>query len=173
MTKTVDYIIRTGRPEDVVGVDMLLSRAYPQLLKADYPPSVMVTAVPLIARAKPGLVTCGTYYVAETEAGEIVGAGGWTLRDPSTGRADGRIGSIRHFATDPGVVRQGVGRRLMRRCLADAIDVGMEGMRCLSTRTAVPFYEALGFLTTREVVIELSPGVRFPALDMARNLGSG
>lgn len=168
--KVIDYIVRAGRAEDVTSVDVLLSRAFPQLLKADYPPSVMVTAVPLMSRAQPGLVTCGTYYVAETTEGFIVGAGGWTLRDPSSGQADGRTGNIRHFATDPAVVRQGVGRRLMRRCVTDAMDAGMEALRCLSTRTAVPFYRAQGFDVVGDVMIELKAGVSFPAVSMVRSL---
>jgi len=54
--------IRATTKADIPAVDALLARAYPVLLKPDYPASVLVTALPLISRAQPGLVTCGTYY---------------------------------------------------------------------------------------------------------------
>lgn len=158
-------LVRPGRRSDVPAVDALLARSYPQLLKADYPPSVLVTAVPLISRAQPDLVACGTYYVAETEDGRIVGAGGWT---PSRARA--RSGGIRHFVTDPGFTRRGVGSALMVRCLRDAARAGLRQMRCEATRTAVPFYRAHGFEVTGEIAVELRPGVVFPAIAMLRAL---
>lgn len=162
--------IRAARRADVPGVDALLARSYPRLLKADYPPSVLVTAVPLISRAQPGLVASGTYYVAETDAGQIVGAGGWTRRDPATARTVAGQGNIRHFATDPAFTRKGIGGALLERCLRDAQDSGLVAMTCYSTRTAVPFYAAHGFEAEAEVEIELRPGVLFPAIRMQRDL---
>jgi len=58
--------IRPSTSADLAAVDALLARVYPRLLKADNPPSVLVTALPLISRAQPGLLRCGTYSVAET-----------------------------------------------------------------------------------------------------------
>lgn len=162
--------IRPGRREDVPGVDALLARSYPQLLKADYPPSTLVTAVPLISRAQPGLITCGTYHVATTEAGRIIAAGGWTRRNPSTGQAMQGLGNIRHFATDPAYLRRGIASALMDRCLREARAEGLRTMACYSTRTAVPFYARHGFRTLAEVTIELSAGVSFPAVAMERHL---
>ena len=52
------------RPADLAAVDALLARSYPRLLAADYPPSVLVTALPLISRARPELLAVGTYWVA-------------------------------------------------------------------------------------------------------------
>ncbi|MEL7154607.1 MAG: GNAT family N-acetyltransferase, partial [Pseudomonadota bacterium] len=70
-------IVRPSTKADMAAVDVLLARTYPKLLKADYPPSVLVTALPIISRARPELLVCGTYYVAD-EDGEVIGAGGWT-----------------------------------------------------------------------------------------------
>ena len=61
-------LIRPSTLSDLAAVDALLARTYPKLLKADYPPSVLVTALPLISRAQPKLLTCGTYYVVEDDA---------------------------------------------------------------------------------------------------------
>ncbi|MSU88294.1 GNAT family N-acetyltransferase [Rhodobacteraceae bacterium 2CG4] len=166
----IRYFIRAATEADVPAVDDLLRRCYPQLLKADYPPSVLVTAVPLIARAQPGLVGCGTYYVADAGEHGIIGAGGWTLHDPASAPPEAATGNIRHFVTEPLLLRKGVGHRLMERSIADASAAGLRAMQCHATRTAVPFYAAEGFEALGEVDIELRPGITFPAVRMRRRL---
>ena len=173
MTQTL--ILRRAQPADLSAVDLLLSRSYPRLLAPDYPPSVLVLAIPRIARAQPGLLASGTYFLAEDGAGRIVGAGGWTRAAPGRvgplGVAAGQnIGHVRHVATDPDVVRQGVGRKLMAWVMQDARAAGVEVMDCASTRTAVPFYAAMGFKVVGEMVVPLAPGVDFPAVRMMADL---
>ncbi|MFO1201686.1 MAG: GNAT family N-acetyltransferase [Tabrizicola sp.] len=172
MTQTL--ILRRAVPADLSAVDALLSRSYPRLLAPDYPPSVLVLAIPRISRAQPVLLASGTYFLAEDGTGRVVGAGGWTCAAPGSlraaGSADVRIGHVRHVATDPDVVRQGVGRRLMSRVMDDAREAGVEVMDCASTRTAVPFYAAMGFKIVDEMVVSLAPGVDFPAVRMMADL---
>jgi len=161
-----DIRIRTASRGDLPAIDGLMSRAFPQLLKGDYPPSVLVTAIPLISRAQPALVTCGTYYVAEGTGGRILGSGGWTQRDPSTGQTAAGEGNIRHFATDPDATRRGIGRALLAQCLSEASAAGLTRMVCYATLTAQPFYAASGFQARQKVAIELRAGVRLPAVLM-------
>jgi GNAT superfamily N-acetyltransferase len=155
--------IRATGEADIAAVDALLARSYPALLKADYPPSVLVTAVPIIARARPGLVTRGTYYVAEGRAGRALAAGGWTRSARAPGRAE-----IRHVVTDPALTRRGIGRALLGHVLETAAAQGVRGFDCLATRTAVPFYRALGFAELDPAEVTLAPGIVFPAVRMAR-----
>lgn len=154
--------LRPSDLRDLAAVDELLARSYPRLLRPDYPPSIMVTAVPLIARARPGLLTCGTYYLAEM-AGEVVGAGGWT-------GAGATRAEVRHLVCDPRRVRQGIGRALIGRVLEEARSAGVQEMVCQSTRTAVPFYTAMGFDVLGAVDVPLRPGISFPAVQMRRGL---
>ncbi|MEO1307846.1 MAG: GNAT family N-acetyltransferase, partial [Pseudomonadota bacterium] len=133
MTETdLRQTIRVSTARDMAAVDALLSRSYPALIKADYPPSLLVTAVPLLSRAKPELLTSGSYYVAETGDGAIVGAGGWTRHRRQRGGAD-----IRHVVTDHRMARRGIGRALLSRAMADAEAVGITLFDCMATRTAV------------------------------------
>ena len=161
--------VRVAGKADIAAVDALLARVYPRLLKPDYPPSVLVTALPRISRAQPGLVTCGTYYVVE-EAGQIIGAGGWTRAVLGGGKPQPGLGNVRHVVTDDRAVRRGVGRALMRHVFAMARAAGIDRLDCLSTRTAVPFYAAMGFVGQRPVTIALSPGIDFPAVAMTCDL---
>lgn len=74
--------IRTARFSDLSAVDLLLARSHPRLLAADYPPSVMVTALPIISRARPELLASGRYYLAFGGTGQLLGAGGWSAAAP-------------------------------------------------------------------------------------------
>jgi GNAT superfamily N-acetyltransferase len=165
------FRIRVAGKQDIAAVDALLARAYPRLLKPDYPPSVLVTALPLISRAQPRLVTSGTYYLAVTPEGAVLGAGGWTAGIPGRegDREPGRA-NVRHVVTDDRAVRQGIGRAILEHAFAQARGAGMTWMHCTATRTAVPFYAALGFMVLGEVMVPLGPGIEFPAVEMRRGL---
>lgn len=164
--------VRVAASPDLAAIDGLLARTYPKLLKADYPPSVLVLALPLISRANPRLVASGSYYVVE-EGGAVVGAGGWTRAAPAGRRgpsASMQTGHIRHVVTDHRRVRRGIGRALMARILEDAATGAVVALECLSTRTAVPFYAACGFSELGPVEVTLGPGIDFPAIRMARRV---
>jgi len=167
MTETLTIDVAT--PADLAAVDALLARSYPVLLKPDYPPSVLVTALPLISRAQPRLLASGTYFVARAGE-EIVGAGGWNAGAPAGAVSAGGIGHIRHVVTDHRRTRQGIGRALMDRVFATARAAGVRHLACQATRTAVPFYAAVGFETLCEINVPLRPGIVFPAVRMARAL---
>jgi len=158
----MSFIVRPSIRADMPTIDALLARSYPKLLKADYPPSVLVTTLPIIARARPELIGCGTYYVAE-EGTRILGAGGWTL---DRLRAD--KGHIRHVVTDDRQLRRGVGRAILDHVIKTARQSGVVELECASTLTAVPFYAALGFEGEGHMDISLGPGLHFPAVRMRK-----
>lgn len=157
--------IRPSTPDDLAAVDALLAASYPRLLKADYPASVLVTALPIISRARPELLACGSYYVAVDATGNIRGAGGWTVDRHRAGRAH-----VRHLVTDHRRLRQGIGRALMDHVLTQARAAGIRTLDCAATRTAVPFYATVGFVAEGELTIPLAPGIDFPAVQMRMSL---
>ncbi len=167
---TTAFRIRVATRADIAAVDALLARSYPVLLKPDYPPSVMVTALPRISRARPELVSCGSYFVALDASGTIVGAGGWTPGSPIGGPLRRGVGHIRHVVTDHRRTRTGIGRVLMTHVIADASAQGVVRLDCLSTRTAVPFYTAMGFVVIGPVDVPLGPGSVFPSIAMVRTV---
>lgn len=165
-SERIAFSVRVARPSDLAALDALFALSYPKLLRPDYPPSVLVTAVPRLARAQPRLLACGTYFVAEDAGGALVGAGGYTRsRGGPPGRAD-----VRHVVTHADAVRQGVGRAILTRAMAEAAAAGCSWMHCLSSLTAVPFYTALGFVAARKTTVPLGPGIDFPAIEMRRDL---
>ena len=168
------FLLRRAGPDDLSALDLLLSRSYPRLLRADYPPSVLVTALPIIVRARPDLLRSGRYFVAvDRQDGHLLGAGGYSLAPPAPqgvahGRRDEHLGHVRHVVTDPDRVRQGIGRAVMTCALTAAQAEGVTEFDCLSTRTAVPFYASLGFGVVGPVNVPLAPGIDFPAIRMRR-----
>jgi GNAT superfamily N-acetyltransferase len=165
--------IRLATPADLAEVDALLAYSYPKLLRADYAPSVLVLALPIISRARPELLASGSYFVAVDGAGWMVGAGGWTRWAPDSGDVSPGIGHVRHVVTRAGEVRRGIGRALMGCAMDHAAAAGIRRLDCLSTRTAVPFYKAIGFRATGPVEVPLRPGIVFPAVRMQIDLGPG
>ena len=166
------FSLRLATAADFAAVDSLLARSYPRLLAPDYPASVRVLAIPLISRARPDLLACGSYWLAQDPQGGVVGAGGWTRGAPGA-RDDGArpaTGHIRHFVTDADCLRQGIGRALMDRVVAQAGADGVAWLDCLATRTAVPFYMQMGFQAQGLVDVPLRPGIVFPAIRMLRPL---
>ena len=178
--------VRTAAPADLAEVDALLARSYPRILAADYAPSVMVLAVPIIARARPELLASGRYYLALDSNGVVLGAGGWSMdapgpsdqRPPDQGPSDlpkgraepNRTGHVRHVATDPDALRRGVGRAIMKAVFDAASGAGVTGLHCMSTRTAEPFYASLGFRKIGLIEVPLRPGITFPAVQMRCDL---
>ena len=151
-----DISVRVATLSDLAAVDDLLSRSYPALLKHDYAPSVLVTILPLISRANPALLRSGSYFVAELD-GMVVGAGGWTGGSPVGLHGQPDLGHVRHVVSDHRRTRMGIGSALMDRVFETARANGMTGLEALSTRTAVPFYAALGFVPQGEVQVPLGP----------------
>jgi GNAT superfamily N-acetyltransferase len=161
--------VRIARPSDLAAVDALFHGSFATQVRGDYPPSVVVTALPVLARANPRLLASGTYLVAEDEDGAILGAGGWTAIGPQGARRLG-VGHVRHLVTDHRRTRRGVASGVMDRVVEQARAAGMRALDCLSTRGAVPFYAAIGFQTVGPVDVSLRPGIVFPAVRMIRRL---
>ncbi len=165
-----DIVIRPTNAGDLPAIDALLAHSYPVLLKPDYAASVLVTCLPLISRARPELLCCGTYYMAEDRNGDALAAGGWTHGGPQGGIGPRDVGHIRHVVTHPKALRRGLARSLMERSYVAARNSGVRWMICQSTRTAEGFYASMGFQRRGEIKIMLRPGIGFPAVEMIRAL---
>jgi GNAT superfamily N-acetyltransferase len=146
-------------------VDALLARSYPLLLAGAYAPDVLAVALPVIARVRPELLTSGSYWLAVL-GNEVVGAGGWTQADPAGGAAVAGLAHVRHVVTDVDHVRRGIAGRLMQAAMAQGRTAGVVRYSCLSTLSAVPFYQSLGFAVQHPCDVTLTGGVVFPAVQM-------
>ena len=128
------------------------------------------------------LVRDGTYYLIESDRGEVVAAGGWSRRrtlyggDQAKGADDPLLdpaadpARIRAFFVDPGWARQGLGRRLFDTCAAEAAAAGFRALELVATLPGEPFYRALGFAPAGRLAPALPGGVVLPVVRMTRPL---
>lgn len=157
--------IRLAHPDDFAAVNELFQESYPVLLRANYSQAELEPVLPLIAVAKPELLASGTYFVA-TYGRRIVGAGGWTAAPPGKDAPEPGVGHIRHVVTSHRHTRSGIARGLMGEVLYHARAYGMAKLACLSTRTAEPFYQAMGFNTIKSVQVPIAGRFPFPSIEM-------
>ncbi len=158
--------IRAAGPADLGEVDTLLRRAFPRLLKGGYPPSAMVTAVPLLLQGDPAQLAGGRHWVAQDGDGRIIGAGGWAQHRRRWSAP--RTGALRQFVTDPDFVRCGVGGAIMEEAIGDARAARLTHLSCQSTLNAVPFYAAFGFESQGRRRMALAQGIDFVFEQMVR-----
>jgi N-acetylglutamate synthase-like GNAT family acetyltransferase len=164
------YSVRVADPRDNKSVSDLLSASYPVLLAPDYDPRLLSAALPLIINANTRMLASGTYYVAVTGGGAIVGCGGWTAEAPGGGESKPGIGHVRHFAVHPDWTRRGVGSALLNICIEEAQFRGVGTLECFSTLTAESFYRSAGFVVVDAIAMQLSPAVALPGVLLRRSL---
>lgn len=131
--------MRIATPADVGVVSELLKTSYEELLAGHYDAALLACALPLMTRANPALLNSGRYYVAHSDDNRIIGCGGWSPDRPGSGEREIGVAHVRHFATHPGSIRQGVARALLSRCIQDAEVHGARSMEAFSTLAAVSF----------------------------------
>ena len=164
------FSIRIATPTDSDAVSALLLASYSTLLAACYESDMLAGALPHLTKANPTLLACGTYYVAARERGHLVGCGGWTAAQPGAGEITDGEAHIRHFATRPECVRQGIATSLLARCLSDAQFLGIRKLHCFSTLNAENFYRALGFDLIGPIGVPMGPSLIFPGVLLSRDL---
>ena len=146
-------------------IDKLLARSYPTLMAGAYRKEVLLVALPILTKSSPELLKSGTYYVAE-ESGRILGCGGWTFERPGTSELTPGLAHLRHFATDPAFVRQGVGRMIFRECARAAAHEGATTFQAYSSLNAESFYRSLGLTRVKEIDLPKRLTVAIPAIFM-------
>jgi N-acetylglutamate synthase-like GNAT family acetyltransferase len=157
-------VIRAAIPADTDAVSILLEASYSRLLVTSYDSNILRLALPYMIKSNPALLDSGTYYVAETTPGILVGCGGWTAAKPGSGEITEGEAHIRHFAIHPEWTRRGIGTSLLDRCIRDARLFGISKLHCFSTLNAAPFYRASGFDTIGSIDVPM--GSTFPAVLM-------
>jgi predicted N-acetyltransferase YhbS len=166
-----DFDVRVAEPLDAERVRALLEASYPTLTREAYDVSTLSPeALALMTTAQPRLLASGTFYVAESDAGQIVGCGGWTAGRPADGYLEEGVGHIRHFACHPDWARRGVGRALYARCETTAREGGVRVFECHALLNAEPFYVRLGFARIERIDVRMRPGIVVPGLLMRKAL---
>jgi N-acetylglutamate synthase-like GNAT family acetyltransferase len=164
------YSVRTSDSRDLARIAALLQASYPVLMKTAYESVALDPALKLLTRANPGLLSSGTYHVAEAADGTLVGCGGWTHEPPGDDLPQRGVGHIRHFAVHPDWIRRGIGTAIYQLFEAGARAAGIHKFECYATFNAESFYSALGFERIAVVDVQLTQGVSLTGCHMSRQL---
>jgi GNAT superfamily N-acetyltransferase len=159
-------ILRIATPDDAEAINVLLTVSYPVLLAEVYDPVTLAVALPRMTVAQPRLLASGTYYVVERTEGGLAGCGGWSHEAPGSATIEDGVAHLRHFATHPGCLRQGIGRSILARCAQAAGRQGVSRFCVFSTLSAEPFYASAGLRRVKLVDVSMGPGAMVPAVAM-------
>jgi GNAT superfamily N-acetyltransferase len=81
-----------------------------------------------------------------------------------------RGGEVTAVFVRPGEARRGVGAALLARLEREGHRAGLRTLRVRAARSAIPFYEAMGFRGGRALSVPL-PGARLPARLLSKRIG--
>ncbi len=153
---TADLAWRLAEPCDVPVINVLAARSIRALHVGAYDDALIAEAINHAYGVDWQLVRDRTYFVV-TNAGTIVGAGGWSYRQTIAGAhgpddppapqllPPGDAARVRAFYVDPSHARCGVGALLLGLSEAAAHNAGFTDAELTSTLPAVPFYAAYGY----------------------------
>ena len=163
-------VVRPTTRDDHARVSALLAASYPDLMRTGYDASVLQAALPLMTQANPTLLSSGTYYVAESTEGHVIGCGGWTSERPGDRDIVAGLAHIRHFATHPAWTGRGIGRRIYGVCEEQARTYDILQFECYASLNAEGFYTSLGFEAAERLDVPMGPTLMFPSILMRRSI---
>jgi GNAT superfamily N-acetyltransferase len=161
--------IRPATPDDRDALERVIADCYAAVYPGWYDADVLAEAMPAMLKIDPALLASGRYFVASAGP-SIAGCGGWSTQTPGNRAEASGTGHIRHFATDPGFMRRGVGGAILDRCINDARAAGIVTMRCFSSLPAEAFYARHGFKRIDTVNVMLGDSASFGAVLMEKKL---
>jgi GNAT superfamily N-acetyltransferase len=164
-----DLTIRPANETDRKQLEGLIAECYATVYPGWYDNELLGDALPAMLKIDPKLIASGCYFVAEVD-NKVAGCGGWSAGAPGKELSEESVGHIRHFATDPQLMRKGVGGAILEQCIKEASSFGLAKLKCFSSLPAEGFYARHGFEKIDQVNVMLGEAVYFPAVLMEKRL---
>jgi GNAT superfamily N-acetyltransferase len=176
------YRLRTATLADECELSELIARSIRTLGLGDYSSDQIEAALTGAFGLDTSLIRDGTYIVAVTDLGKIVGCGGWSRRrtlfgSDSRGARDDTLldprsepARIRAFFIDPEHARRGIGRAILENSEADAIRAGFSALELMATLPGRRLYERFGYVAQDEVQIPLPHDLHITFVPMRKDL---
>jgi GNAT superfamily N-acetyltransferase len=143
---------------------------------------VIESAIRHFGTMDPEVIDERTFYVAVSDAGDILGTGGWSRRVPGYDRIDRAHAEteadfqqrhyIRGVYVRPDRARQGIARTIMTHAEATAAESGAPDLTLTATLTGVPLYKSLDYRSVQSKVVRLPDGLIFEAIEMTKAIGA-
>jgi GNAT superfamily N-acetyltransferase len=172
---------RLARVDDTAAIAALMARAIEHLQTA-FLSREQIAASAESMGLDTQLIADGTYFVIE-DSGVLAGCGGWSRRatlyggNHATDLRDDRLldplceaARVRAMYTDPGFVRQGVGRLILALCEEAARAEGFTRLELMATAAGEPLYVACGYHVIERAERLSANGVAVPGAVMGKLL---
>ena len=178
----VDYQLRPAVAADEPVLRDLIARSIRELGAGDYTPEQIEAALLGAFGVDTALIRDQTYFVIDTNAGDIVGCGGWSRRktlfgsDTRESRDDSWLdpavdaARIRAFFIDSRHARRGLGRMLLDRCEAEAARAGFTELALMATLPGKRLYEVCGYVGDPPIEHPLPGGLSIAFVPMRKSL---
>ena len=172
--------LRLASVRDVAALEALIPLSARLLQSAYYSPAQIEGALGSVFAVDRQLIADGTYFVV-LDDDAVVGCGGWSKRRTLYGGDQGRAAGsdtlldpghdaarIRAFFVHPAWSRRGIGRQLLRACEDAAAAASFRRLELVATLAGEPLYAAAGYQAVKRFDIELSNGLKLPAVLMRK-----
>lgn len=178
----MNYHLRVATFADEAEIRDLIGRSIRALGAGDYAPEQIEAALLGAFGVDTALIRDQSYFVVETDAGDIVGCGGWSQRktlfggDAGAARDDARLdpasepAKIRAFFIDPQHARRGLGRRILEHSEAEAVRAGFSAVELMATLPGKRLYESCGYEGASSVDYPLPRGLHITFVPMRKKL---
>ncbi|MFC4308129.1 GNAT family N-acetyltransferase [Steroidobacter flavus] len=176
----MDYRLRLATLADEPVLHDLIARSIRDLGADDYTPAQIEAALLGAFGVDTALIRDQTYFVIESDAGEIVGCGGWSRRKTLFGsdtreiRDDSYLdpavdaARVRAFFIDSRHARRGLGRMLLDRCEAEAARAGFTRFALMATLPGKRLYEVCGYVGDQTLEHPLPGGLSITFVPMTK-----
>ena len=173
---------RLATIEDIPALRQLIDDSVRGLSVTYYSPQQIESALRDVFGVDTQLILDETYFIAE-DAGQMVGAGGWSKRTTLFGgdgaksdRPDSLLdpekepARIRAFYIHPEWSRRGIGSMILDACEQAARDSGFASVELASTLPGVPFYLSRGYTQAEAIPISMESGETLVTYRMTRRV---
>jgi len=175
--------LRKAAVEDIPAIADVIAESVRLLAKGIYDERQIELSIRSVFGVDVQLITDGTYFVAENNAGQIAGCGGWSKRktlygasvygqsrDPELLDPGVDAAKIRAFFIHPDFARQGIGSAILEKCESEAKRAGFSKAEMMATLPGVPLYSARGYTSDESVQVPVGEGVEIECIRMQKEL---
>jgi GNAT superfamily N-acetyltransferase len=172
---------RLAREDDIPALEALIPLSVRALQAPYYTPAQMEAAIGSVFGVDRQLICDGTYFVVEHES-QVIGCGGWSLRQTICGGDHGRTcedaeldprrdaACVRAFFVHPQWARRGIGRGIMAVCERAILEARFGAVVLVATLAGEPLYASFGYTVAERYSIPLGGGLDLPVVRMAKRL---
>lgn len=179
----MSFKIRKAKLDDVPAIEKLIAESVRGLSTEDYDARQIELSIRTVFGVDSELIADETYFVVESETGEMAGCGGWSKRKTLYGASvyaqtrDSELldpehdaAKIRAFFINPKFARRGIGTMILEACEQEARAHGFKSAEMMATLPGVKLYAVRGYAGDEQTEVPVGENVTIICIKMRKNL---